>query len=408
MKYLILQFFLQFLLLDSFSQDNSIDEVKQENIEVQGNISDWYQTNIMVKKGDWISLTVSGIVSVGPFAGDVDGAGNRENPFLVSYSRYKDVPHGALICQNDDTVIAAQTKYEFQSTSHLKQCLSELDFLPDDFTGNLFISKSDQELKFLINDADYSNNAGSFNVSVKIYHNYFAAPGDVVIYHDRNNGGITHSGYVTQIDGCKVIGINCYLQRPPLIKEVLGNKYLVSNDILLTDVNPDTSILTDRFGDWTVYHRPFGRKLKTIWIKSSQLSNPPAEPSIPDQVTEGLTDQNRLIAYFHEYHPITAYDYFVLWYKDFGVNSHNCHGYTFNCINVDEVKYKHWWNPNDYEYEYYEIAGYADKNGDNYVWHISKDNNDQAMAVGFILQDNGYVQVHSEDKDGQPRYKSEY
>lgn len=75
MKILLLLFFLQFSLLDSFSQENSNDNIKLENVEIPGNISDWYPTGIMVKKGDLISLDVSGIVSVGLFAGDVDGAG---------------------------------------------------------------------------------------------------------------------------------------------------------------------------------------------------------------------------------------------------------------------------------------------------------------------------------------------
>lgn len=263
MKYMLLLFFLQLFFFYWFSQSSSNDGVEHENVEIPANISDWHSTKIMVKKGDWISLDVSGIISVGLFAGDVNAAGS-ENPFLVSYSRYKEIPHGALICKNDDEIIAAQTKYKFQNTNNLKECLPDFDFLPDDFTGNLFISKSDQELQFLINDADYSNNAGSFNVSIKIYHNYFVAPGDVVIYYDPNNGGITHSGYVTQIDGCKVIGINCYLQRPSTT--ILT--YPISNDTLLKNVNPDTLLLTDRFGQWIVYHtnRPYSRKLKTISI----------------------------------------------------------------------------------------------------------------------------------------------
>ncbi len=224
--------------------------------------------------------------------------------------------------------------------------------------------------------------------------------GDVVIYWGPD-GGLRHSGYVTQVNNCKVTGINCWLQRVKMEngKVVLEGGHPIPDDTLLTNIDPDDSVLTHRFGSWTVYHtkRPYQRKIKTTFVKSTEQPNPSPKP---DRVTEGLTDQNRIIAYYHVYGPFTAG-------YDLAVDKHNCHGYTFDCINTDD--FQSFWHPTDYDYKYYEIIGYAEKTFDKKIkWHVSQNNVDQATAVEYILRDNSYTQIHVEGSDGKEHFNPGY
>jgi hypothetical protein len=343
-NFVLLLFLLKFFSLDSFSQEKSNDDIRKEIAKIPADISDWYNTGISVKKGDFILLDVSGVVSIGPYAGRVDGAGNEVNPFLVFYSRYKEIPHAALICRNDDTLIVSKTKHALQNSNALNLPSSELDFLTDHFIGNLFISKSDQELRFIINDTKVIDNSGSFYVSIKIYHNFHESKADylkirncdnskariddVIIY--RTNGIIIHSGVVRKVD------------KNGMVTEI-ESKWAQGGRF---STPPDGDQITKKYGhNWEIYHTdraegPLrnmlatsdfgeyvtdkGNKIKTPWFYLQQylVTDVIAPLDLKNKPVQILRDYSDLLSIFY---PDLDFDLFSEM-TDYG---YNCHGYTF-------------------------------------------------------------------------------
>lgn len=367
MKYLLFACFCLLLSLRSFSQDVPTKNIEETDIELPANNNGWYSTGIFVKRNDLVFLNVHGIISIGPFAGEVNGTGNRDNPFLVAYSWFKDIPHATLICSNDDKIVFAQYKQELQKDNALFGCISQLSsssdnnpigaFFTDEYIGNFFQPKSDhEELKLLINDAKYSDNYGNFDVSIIIYHNFFPQIGDVIIYWGGADW-IMHSGYVTGIDPDKtwvVTEISSFF-----IKDRNGGTQNRPYNF-----DPDNINLTDpkMFGnDWTIYHtdRPNGRLIDDRGISG---------------FSAGYTDEGTTI-----------------WFS-FGV-SKNCHAYTF----ID---------PGLFSINHY-ISGYRCIGGE--LHDDMKDQDDQGMAVEHILAENGYHQVHAQGINSKhDHFKKEY
>lgn len=371
--------FLQFLSLRAFAQDTRNNDVEEKDIEIPANISDWYSTGIQVKKNDLVFLNVYGVISVGLFAGEVNGAGTY-NPFLVGYSWYKDIPHGALICSNNNERVFAQYKADLQNDNTLFHCVSELastenligNLFTDEYIGNFFQPQSDEELKLLINDADYGNNLGSFKVSIIICHNFFPQVGDIVVYWDINNY-LSHSGYVSEVDGCKITGINCYLQS------------FFNYGTPSLNMNPND--LVTRFGYWTAYHtdRENGRHIQEITLDREVA--PVSADVAPAKIPEGITDKGILIGFYHNY---------LKYIGDEARLGHNCHGYTFDAIDQEKTNYSG-------SYSFYQIAGYGKWNSNNHIdWQWN-----QGVAAEFILVDNGYKEIHAEDSEGIQHYKEE-
>ena len=214
MKYYIFYLLLFSSFLSPYVALSQPGEIIQKTFSFPSDAPGWMSTGLTVSKGDVIMFEVTGRVSLGFFAGTTDGAGTN-NPFLTVYSRFQEIPHGALICDNSDEKMVARTKADLVRSNSLNLSAPGLNFLLDKFIGNFFVSKADQEIKFIMNDADYSNNYGDFRVSVKIYKNVRAAEvnylsvadcknlkpqnNDVIIY--RNAAGfIIHSGIVTRTD----------------------------------------------------------------------------------------------------------------------------------------------------------------------------------------------------------------
>jgi hypothetical protein len=203
------------------------------------------------------------------------------------------------------------------------------------------------ELFLGVNDNNYPDNTGNWKATIEGTDPCpdAAREGDVVIYW--KNGQIQHSGYVTRMDGCKVVGFDCY--SIPFHKVMEG-------------VNPDSSIFLD-YGNWTVYHtdRKDQRIIATEFItQAGQLR------------FFGITDEKNLIVTV----PV------------FGIN---CHGYTFIPSNF---------------YIDYSIVGYEfpqDK-----IEHNDATKVDQGTAVQFILRDNAYHQVHAEGPDSMAHFTPDY
>ena len=229
--------------------------------------------------------------------------------------------------------------------------------------GSNFSGAPDQECNLYlgVNDNNYVDNDGEWKATV--YWDellpektddcpFIGHPqvGDVIIYWSGTT--IMHSGYISTMDGrCKVTGINSYIID-------VGEK---------TNIDPDSSILTSRFGSsWTVYHtNRIGKD-----PNNSRLINATKFLNIYD---EGITDKYTVINFNPNY--------------SFTKKLYNCHGYTFN--NNEHAIVGYFWND-----------------------QISAHNNnaiaDQGTAVEFILVDNGYTQIHAFNKEGIDHFNDNY
>ena len=157
-----------FLLISNncISQNILPQGFKQGTVEVNGNARDWTSAGVTIEKEDFVIFEVSGKVVLGAFAGSSLGDGIFG---FKSFNRYPEPSHGALVCRNDDEVVSAQSRLTLTN-------LNTADFLGwwsinesgDHFIGYYFVSKRSQDLQFVVNDADYGNNAGSFTVKYTI------------------------------------------------------------------------------------------------------------------------------------------------------------------------------------------------------------------------------------------------
>lgn len=330
---------LSFLLpCAGFSQTG---DIVQGTFSFPSDAPGWMSTGLTVKKGDVVLFEVTGRVSLGIFAGYADGAGTS-NPFLTIYSRFQEIPHGALICGNSDERVVAETKADLVKYNTLNLPYTGLDFLLDRFIGNIFISKADQEIQFIMNDADYANNVGEFRLSVKIYKNVQAAGidylsvsdcmnlkpqvNDVIIYR-TDAGAIIHSGIVTKVDQQgKVVEIESKFQTGGRYKTTPEQTTYGKNwEIYHTDrAGGDGRNLLRKSTVLGVYVTDQGNEIKTwvFYIEQFFIVN--------------FMDFSDKEALTHLY--LTKFYYLVILFdpgigegrlqemKDFG---YNCHGYTF-------------------------------------------------------------------------------
>ena len=322
-------------------------------------------TGYFVKVGQRLEITADGLLKgvYGSYTNDV-----QENKQLVTWVAS---PNG------DITKSTAPKDYtpwfpQFPRHSLVAQIGNGAPF----FVGNHYqgIAKSSGFLKVALNnDGSNSNGLNNDTWTIQVESNnpcqFVDRPqvGDVVIYWKNNQ--IMHSGYVTKVDNCVVTAINCWYQYTVYIP-ITGDPWQTGK--ALQNIDPDSTLLTIRFGDWSVYHtpRPYQRKIRTIVVDGSKV---PGAPNGRNNVLEAVTDQGKIIGLNHYY----------LGKWDTGKYLNNCHGYTFDCQDADK------------EYNY-QIAGYANGSLNTLlVWHISQAANDQGTAVKYILRDNGYKQVHA-------------
>ena len=108
-----------------------------------GTVTSSFQTTLSLREGDKVNFIAYGTVSLGMFAGSAGPSGLNSNMF-DSYSRVRGINHGALIAKIGDS--------NWFSVSQTKS-----------------ITISNEGLVyFAINDVDYSNNQGYFDIKIEI------------------------------------------------------------------------------------------------------------------------------------------------------------------------------------------------------------------------------------------------
>jgi TPR repeat protein len=105
-----------------------------------GTLTSKLTTDILMKKGSEVMITAFGTVNLGTFAG-LSGPGGISG--FQSYSMVQSIPHAAVIggIHDEWSIIGANTQYT---------------------------AKLDGKLQLAINDTDYSNNVGYFDVVIEV------------------------------------------------------------------------------------------------------------------------------------------------------------------------------------------------------------------------------------------------
>lgn len=150
-----------------FGQEAIPAQFSYKEINVKGNSADWVSSGILVKKSDYVVFEVLGQVKLGSWIGWIYGDGSF-NPFYFQYNRLDSLAHGAVVCKNGDKLIPARNSNYFNLLKPADKLSWGIGFKEDSFIGYYFISKETQELKFIINDRDYQNNEGSFDIKITV------------------------------------------------------------------------------------------------------------------------------------------------------------------------------------------------------------------------------------------------
>ena len=113
-------------------------------------------TGLKISKGDYVIITARGSIRIGPFAGSSSPRGRESGVgglSLESYNVFMEFPHAALLYKIDDD---GNPETDFDSGWA--------------FSGDNveFTSQEDGYLMFLVNDREYQNNAGNYDVRVRI------------------------------------------------------------------------------------------------------------------------------------------------------------------------------------------------------------------------------------------------
>ena len=129
---------LLFLTLFLSAHAQTYRRINSNQIEVFSNSN---ETDISVKRGSTISITATGQIRLGAFAGvgDADGIDG-----LTTYNKVSGFRHGALLGRVGDGSWFLIGK------------------------SSSFVADRDGTLSLIVNDADASNNAGSFNINYTI------------------------------------------------------------------------------------------------------------------------------------------------------------------------------------------------------------------------------------------------
>lgn len=112
-------------------------------------VNDMVTTNICVQKGDTVSVSANGGITVGQNLGSVGPEGKDEGILglpLDQYDIYPEFSHGALLCKLD-------------TEERWMECGTALEFQ----------AQLDGCLQFEVNDNEKVNNSGAFSVTVVVF-----------------------------------------------------------------------------------------------------------------------------------------------------------------------------------------------------------------------------------------------
>ncbi len=112
-------------------------------------VYDGVTTNICVQKGDAVSVSANGGISVGPSVGSVGPEGTDKGLLgfsLDGYDIYPEFSHGVLLCKLD-------------TEQRWMECGTALEFQ----------AQLDGCIQFDVNDNEKENNSGSFEVTVEVF-----------------------------------------------------------------------------------------------------------------------------------------------------------------------------------------------------------------------------------------------
>lgn len=130
---------------DDVTQESTEEAKKQGKkfSEFTVTVKNHLKTDIEVKRGDKIEISASGKILLGPLAGYCDLNGIE---YGTTYNIVRNARHGALLTR---------------VTQHGDEAW--------DIAGaGTFVADNSGTLEFLVNDADYQNNQGQFNVTINI------------------------------------------------------------------------------------------------------------------------------------------------------------------------------------------------------------------------------------------------
>ena len=182
-----------FICLIMFSISLSLTgQVKSVNIPVPAASKNWVKTGLTAKEGNLVLFTVEGKVELGKYTKNIPPTGSK-NPLVMQYSVDVLAWHGALLCKNGTDYVAAK-KTSLSHLTDLFGCPPANVFnnikVDEDITGNYFISKTQQEISFHVNDKKIDDNTGSFTVTVYVINFVVATDGlfDLAGIITKNNG----------------------------------------------------------------------------------------------------------------------------------------------------------------------------------------------------------------------------
>lgn len=110
-------------------------------------VSSFVKTGVQIKRGDKITISASGLVSFGLFAGQ---GGPEGIQFGTNYNYFSDVPHGCLL---------ARVRHSLEEDEDRWSAVGK---------GLTVTAQKDGTLELDVNDTDPGNNTGQFRVEISV------------------------------------------------------------------------------------------------------------------------------------------------------------------------------------------------------------------------------------------------
>lgn len=130
-----------------------------------------FHTTIQVVAGDYIYVEAKGEVEISEALGTkIDASGSDNFFFNLSYNRYRDFKHAALLCKIGSTNFVQPFTFSlFELVPSMQRAFVEDMGLirgRGEYPGILMLAPASGELIFEINDIKLSDNKGNFDLSV--------------------------------------------------------------------------------------------------------------------------------------------------------------------------------------------------------------------------------------------------